>query len=46
MSTTSVAAVYAVMLEHHFNKTNYGKTILAGGDRYQVTKKQEGRSRW
>ena len=29
MSTTSVAVVYAVMLEYGFNKTNYGKTILA-----------------
>jgi Kef-type K+ transport system membrane component KefB len=29
MSTTSVAVVYAVMLEYGFNKTDYGKTILA-----------------
>ena len=29
MSTTSVAVVYAVMLEFGFNKTDYGKTILA-----------------
>lgn len=29
MSTTSVAVVYAVMLEFGFNVTNYGKTILA-----------------
>ncbi|HEV1999843.1 MAG TPA: cation:proton antiporter, partial [Xanthobacteraceae bacterium] len=29
MSTTSVAVVYAVMLETGLNKTNYGKTILA-----------------
>jgi glutathione-regulated potassium-efflux system ancillary protein KefC len=29
MSTTSVAVVYAVMLEYGFNKTIYGKTILA-----------------
>ncbi|HXL69161.1 MAG TPA: cation:proton antiporter [Xanthobacteraceae bacterium] len=29
MSTTSVAVVYAVMLEYGFNKTTYGKTILA-----------------
>ncbi len=29
MSTTSVAVVYAVMLEYGFNRTNYGKTILA-----------------
>src|SRR4029077_718067 len=29
MSTTSVAVVYAVMLEYGFNKTAYGKTILA-----------------
>jgi len=29
LSTTSVAVVYAVMLEFGFNKTNYGKTILA-----------------
>lgn len=29
MSTTSVAVVYAVMLEYGFNKTSYGKTILA-----------------
>ncbi len=29
MSTTSVAVVYAVMLEFGFNKTEYGKTILA-----------------
>ena len=29
MSTTSVAVVYAVMLEYGFNKTVYGKTILA-----------------
>src|SRR5438105_2001741 len=29
MSTTSVAVVYAVMLEFGFNKTNYGKTVLA-----------------
>ena len=29
MSTTSVAVVYAVMLESGLNTTNYGKTILA-----------------
>jgi len=29
MSTTSVAVVYAVMLEYGFNRTTYGKTILA-----------------
>ena len=29
MSTTSVAVVYAVMLEFGFNVTEYGKTILA-----------------
>jgi glutathione-regulated potassium-efflux system ancillary protein KefC len=29
MSTTSVAVVYAVMLEFGFNATDYGKTILA-----------------
>jgi len=29
MSTTSVAVVYAVMLEYGFNRTAYGKTILA-----------------
>jgi glutathione-regulated potassium-efflux system ancillary protein KefC len=29
MSTTSVAVVYAVMLETGFNATNYGKTVLA-----------------
>jgi glutathione-regulated potassium-efflux system ancillary protein KefC len=29
MSTTSVAVVYAVMLEFGFNTTQYGKTILA-----------------
>ena len=29
MSTTSVAVVYAVMLEFGFNKTDYGKTVLA-----------------
>jgi glutathione-regulated potassium-efflux system ancillary protein KefC len=29
MSTTSVAVVYAVMLEFGLNKTTYGKTILA-----------------
>jgi glutathione-regulated potassium-efflux system ancillary protein KefC len=29
MSTTSVAVVYAVMLEYGFNATNYGKTVLA-----------------
>ena len=29
MSTTSVAVVYAVMLELGFNKTDYGKTVLA-----------------
>lgn len=29
MSTTSVAVVYAVMLEFGFNTTEYGKTILA-----------------
>jgi Kef-type K+ transport system membrane component KefB len=29
MSTTSVAVVYAVMLEYGFNTTEYGKTILA-----------------
>ena len=29
MSTTSVAVVYAVMLEFGFNKTEYGKTMLA-----------------
>jgi len=29
MSTTSVAVVYAVMLEFGFNTTEYGKTVLA-----------------
>lgn len=29
LSTTSVAVVYAVMLEFGFNKTDYGKTLLA-----------------
>lgn len=29
MSTTSVAVVYAVMLEFGLNTTNYGKTVLA-----------------
>src|SRR5256712_2051707 len=29
MSTTSVAVVYAVMLESGFNVTDYGKTVLA-----------------
>jgi Kef-type K+ transport system membrane component KefB len=29
MSTTSVAVVYAVMIEFGFNKTDYGKTVLA-----------------
>src|SRR6267143_2932694 len=29
MSTTSVAVVYAVMLEYGFNVTDYGKTVLA-----------------
>lgn len=29
MSTTSVAVVYAVMLEFGFNSTDYGKTVLA-----------------
>ena len=29
MSTTSVAVVYAVMLEFGFNKTDFGKTVLA-----------------
>jgi len=29
MSTTSVAVVYAVMLEFGFNRTAYGKTVLA-----------------
>ena len=29
LSTTSVAVVYAVMLEFGFNRTNYGKTVLA-----------------
>ena len=29
MSTTSVAVVYAVMLEFGFNETDYGKTVLA-----------------
>ena len=29
MSTTSVAVVYAVMLEFGLNKTNYGKMVLA-----------------
>ncbi len=29
MSTTSVAVVYAVMLEFGFNMTEYGKTVLA-----------------
>src|SRR5437867_6869006 len=28
MSTTSVAVVYAVMLEFGFNQTEYGKTVL------------------
>ena len=29
LSTTSVAVVYAVMLEFGLNKTDYGKTVLA-----------------
>ncbi|MEH2562787.1 cation:proton antiporter [Bradyrhizobium sp. AZCC 2289] len=29
MSTTSVAVVYAVMLEFGFNRTDYGKSVLA-----------------
>ena len=29
LSTTSVAVVYAVMMEFGFNKTEYGKTVLA-----------------
>jgi glutathione-regulated potassium-efflux system ancillary protein KefC len=29
LSTTSVAVVYAVMLEYGLNKTEYGKTVLA-----------------
>src|SRR6266581_5316865 len=29
MSTTSVAVVYAVMIEFGFNTTEYGKTVLA-----------------
>src|SRR5438045_3333443 len=29
MSTTSVAVVYAVMIEFGFNSTDYGKTVLA-----------------
>jgi Kef-type K+ transport system membrane component KefB len=29
LSTTSVAVVYAVMLEFGFNRTHYGKTLLA-----------------
>jgi glutathione-regulated potassium-efflux system ancillary protein KefC len=29
MSTTSVAVVYAVMIEYGFNSTDYGKTVLA-----------------
>ena len=29
LSTTSVAVVYAVMLEFGFNRTHYGKTVLA-----------------
>ena len=29
MSTTSVAVVYAVMIEFGFNATDYGKTVLA-----------------
>ena len=29
LSTTSVAVVYAVMLEFGFNSTSYGKTVLA-----------------
>jgi glutathione-regulated potassium-efflux system ancillary protein KefC len=29
MSTTSVAVVYAVMLEFGLNATDYGKTVLA-----------------
>ncbi len=29
LSTTSVAVVYAVMLESGFNRTHYGKTVLA-----------------
>jgi glutathione-regulated potassium-efflux system ancillary protein KefC len=29
MSTTSVAVVYAVMIEYGFNTTDYGKTVLA-----------------
>ena len=35
MSTTSVAVVYAVMLEYGFNTTEYGKTVLAA-DRKSV----------
>jgi glutathione-regulated potassium-efflux system ancillary protein KefC len=33
MSTTSVAVVYAVMLEFGFNVTDYGKTVLASSSR-------------
>lgn len=29
LSTTSVAVVYAVMIEYGFNRTEYGKTVLA-----------------
>ena len=29
LSTTSVAVVYAVMIEYGLNKTEYGKTVLA-----------------
>jgi Kef-type K+ transport system membrane component KefB len=29
LSTTSVAVVYAVMLEYGLNKTEYGKIVLA-----------------
>ncbi len=29
LSTTSVAVVYAVMIEFGLNKTEYGKTVLA-----------------
>ncbi len=29
LSTTSVAVVYAVMLEFGLNRTDYGKTLLA-----------------
>ena len=31
MSTTSVAVVYAVMLEFGLNVTDYGKGVLAAG---------------